>query len=314
MSEQAASDAAGREGLWRRLRGGLSRTRGQLVDRISAAVEGRGLADDETLEDLEEALIAADLGVETSLELIERVRAGLRPGEMGDAFRLRELLHDEISVLLLDAPPPPAAPTGPTLTLVVGVNGVGKTTSLAKLARLSQTRGRRPLLAAGDTFRAAAIEQLVVWGERLDVEVVHQKAGGDPAAVVYDAIHAARARSVDDLIVDTAGRLHTKANLMAELAKIGRVADREGGGFARRTLLVLDATGGHNALSQARQFNEAVALDGVVLAKIDGTAKGGIVVALARDLRLPVLFLGVGEGADDLVPFQPRDFARALLG
>ncbi|MDX1382997.1 MAG: signal recognition particle-docking protein FtsY [Thermoanaerobaculia bacterium] len=300
-------------GLWRRLRTGLERTRGQLAQRIGAAIEGRGVADPQTLEELEEALIAADLGVETSLELVERVRGGLRPGELGDAARLRELLLDEISILLLDAPAPPPTPEGPTLTLVVGVNGVGKTTTIAKLARLSQRRGRTPILAAGDTFRAAAIDQLVVWGERLGIDVIRQRPGGDPAAVVYDAIHAARARGADDLIVDTAGRLHTKKNLMAELAKIGRVVEREGGHLSRRTLLVLDATGGHNALQQAREFDQAVALDGIVLAKVDGTAKGGIVVALARDLRLPVTHLGVGEGADDLVPFVPRDFARALL-
>ena len=306
------SDAAS-SGLWGRLRAGLERTRGQLAERIGAAVEGRGVADPETLEELEEALIASDLGVETSLELVERIRDGLRPGELGDAARLRELLHDEISVLLLDAPPPPASVQGPTVCLVVGVNGVGKTTSIAKLARLSQNRGRTPILAAADTYRAAAIEQLEVWGERLGVDVIRQQAGGDPAAVVYDALNAARARKADDLIVDTAGRLHTKKNLMEELAKIGRVTEREGPERQRTTVLVLDATGGHNALQQAREFNAAVALDGIVLTKLDGTAKGGIVVALARDLRLPVTHLGVGEGADDLVPFVPRDFARALL-
>ena len=301
------------EGVWRRLRRGLSRTRNQLSDRIAAAVEGRGVADEDTLESLEEALIAADLGVELSLELIERVRAGLRPGEIGDAVRLRELLLDEIAVHLLDAPRLPE-PVSPTVTLVVGVNGVGKTTTIAKLARRAQKRGRSVLLAAGDTFRAAAIEQMVVWGERLGVDVVRQQAGGDPAAVVFDALHAARARGVDELIVDTAGRLHTKKNLMDELAKIARVIDREGEGLERRTLLVLDATGGHNAVQQARQFRDAAPVDGIVLTKIDGTAKGGIVVTLAGELRLPVCHLGIGEGADDLIPFAPRDFARALLG
>ncbi len=317
MTESSADsdpESSAKAGLWAKLRLGLSRTRGQLVDRIGAAVEGRGVSDEEALEALEEALIAADLGVDTSLELIERVRGGLRPGEIGDSFRLREMLLDEISVLLLDAPPLQQVTNSPVVSLLVGVNGVGKTTTIAKLAKLSVDRGERVLIAAADTFRAAAIEQLMVWGERLGVAVVRQQQGGDPAAVVFDALQAARARGIDHLIVDTAGRLHTKKNLMEELAKIGRIVSREGDGFVRRTLLVLDATGGHNALQQAKDFNATVAIDGVVLTKLDGTAKGGIVVALARELRLPVAFLGVGEGADDLVPFLPRDYARALLG
>jgi fused signal recognition particle receptor len=308
--------AAERSGLWRRLRQGLAKTRTQLVERIGAAVEGRGVAPEDVLAALEEALILADVGVETSLDLIARVRAGLRPGELGDALRLRELLLDEIAVLLLDArPPAPVAAGARRVTLVIGVNGSGKTTSIAKLAQRSLDAGESVALAAADTFRAAAIEQLAVWGERLGVPVFRQGPGADPAAVVFDALQAARARGVRHLIVDTAGRLHTKKPLMDELAKIGRVVAREGGeGCVRRTLLVLDATAGHNALQQAREFQNAVPIDGIVLAKLDGTAKGGIVVSLARDLRLPVAFLGVGEGARDLVPFNARDFARALLG
>jgi fused signal recognition particle receptor len=200
------------------------------------------------------------------------------------------------------------------VTLVVGVNGVGKTTSIAKLAHLSKSRGEKVLLAAGDTFRAAAIEQLQLWGERLAVPVVAQGSGADPAAVVYDALHAARARQADQLIVDTAGRLHTKENLMQELAKIRRVIAREAPGWRCRTVLVLDATTGQNALSQARQFRDLVQVDGVLLTKMDGTAKGGMAVAVARELRLPILYIGVGEGAEDLIDFRPREFAAALLG
>jgi len=315
VEEQDAA-AAERGGLWRRLRQGLTKTRTQLVERIGAAVEDRGVAPEEVLAALEEALISADAGVETSLELIARVRGGLRPGELADPLRLRELLVDEVAILLLDAPPMPRIPvTTRLVTLVIGVNGSGKTTSIAKLARRSLDLGESVALVAADTFRAAAIEQLVVWGERLGVPVVRQGQGSDPAAVVYDALQAARARNISHLIVDTAGRLHTKKPLMDELAKIGRVVAREGGeDCARRTLLVLDATAGHNVLRQAQEFQNAVPIDGVVLAKLDGTAKGGMVVSLARDLRLPVAFLGVGEGAQDLVPFNAREFAKALLG
>ncbi|RMH17128.1 MAG: signal recognition particle-docking protein FtsY, partial [Acidobacteria bacterium] len=209
-------------------------------------------------------------------------------------------------------PPPPAPGSQPLGTLVVGVNGVGKTTSIAKLAHLARRRGEKVVLAAGDTFRAAAIEQLSLWGERLGVDVVRQQPGGDPAAVVYDALQAARARGAAQVIADTAGRLHNKSHLMEELAKIGRVIGREGD-FARRTLLVLDATTGQNAIAQAREFQNAVPIDGVFLTKLDGTAKGGMAVAVARDLRLPVLYLGVGEGAEDVVEFDPRAFASALL-
>jgi fused signal recognition particle receptor len=314
--EEQESEAQ-RSGLWRRLRQGLTKTRTQIVERIEAAVEGRGLAPpEEVLTALEEALITSDVGVETSLELIERIRVGLRPGELADPLRLREMLLDEIAILLLDAPPMAKIPvTTRLVTLVIGVNGSGKTTSIAKLAQRSVDLKESVALVAADTFRAAAIEQLVVWGERLGVPVFRQGANSDPAAVVFDALQAARARSISHLIVDTAGRLHTKKPLMDELAKIGRVVAREGGdGIARRTLLVLDATAGHNAIQQAKEFKSAVPIDGIVLAKVDGTAKGGIVVSLARELRLPVAYLGVGEGAKDLVPFNPRDFARALLG
>ena len=305
-----------RKGFWNKLQRGLFMTHTQILERIGAAVEGRTTLDEETLEFLEEVLISADLGVETSLELVERLRSDLRPNEAIDVLKVRERLVDEMSVLLLDAPRPrrPEPGSGPRITLVVGVNGSGKTPSVAQLARRSQLDGERPLLAAADTFRAAAIEQLELWGERLGVEVVRSAPGGDPAAVVYDAIQAARARRSDHLVVDTAGRLHTKEHLMKELEKIGRVVEREAPDWERRTLLVLDATTGQNAISQARTFAQVVPVDGVLLAKVDGTAKGGMAVAVARELRLPVVWLGVGESAEDLVPFRPREFAAALLG
>jgi fused signal recognition particle receptor len=306
-----------RRGFWTKLKRGLLMTHTELIDKVGAALEGRDVVDAETLEFLEEALITADIGVETALELVERIQRDIKPGQAADLLKLREMLVDEMAILLLDAPRPPAEPAagaGPLVTLVVGVNGVGKTTSIAKLARRAQARGRTPILAAADTFRAAAIEQLELWGERLGVDVVRSKPGADPASVVYDALQAARARGAGEVLIDTAGRLHTKDYLMQELGKIGRVIEREAAGWPRRTVLVLDATTGHNALAQARTFGQVVTVDGVLLAKLDGTAKGGMAVAVARELRLPVLYLGVGESADDLVEFRPRDFASALLG
>jgi fused signal recognition particle receptor len=289
-------------------------THHELIERLDAAVAGRGVMDEETFEHLEEVLIGADLGVETTLELLAGVRRDLSGGEAGDPLRLRQRLVDEVSILLLDAPRPRSLGPGGLVTLLVGVNGTGKTTTAAKLAQRSLDEGRRPLLAAADTFRAAAAEQLARWGERLHVPCIRQSAGADPAAVVFDALAAARARSVDDVIVDTAGRLHTKSHLMDELAKIGRVVEREAPERARRTLLVLDATSGQNAVVQAREFTRVVPVDGIVLSKLDGTAKGGVAVAVARDLRLPILYLGVGEGPQDLVEFRAREFAAALLG
>jgi fused signal recognition particle receptor len=301
-------------GFWRRLRRGLARTQAEMLGRLTGALEGRRTLDAATLEYLEEALIGADLGVATALELVERLRRDAGRLPTIDLPALKARLADEMAILLLDAQRPPAPAAGPRASLVVGVNGVGKTTSIAKLACRAQRRGGRVLLAAADTFRAAAIEQLELWGERLGVPVVRQAPGADPAAVVFDALHAARARGATEVLVDTAGRLHTKENLMAELGKIRRVVEREAPDWNRRTLLVLDATTGQNALAQARRFAEVAPVDGVLLAKLDGTAKGGMAVAVARELRLPVLYLGVGEAPEDLIDFRPREFASALLG
>ena len=302
------------KGFWKKLKKGLLMTHTEIIERMTSAVEGKKTLDEDTLEYLEEILIGADLGVETSLELVDEIRKDLRVGEAADVLKLREMLVDRMSILLLDAPRPPAATSGPGVTLVVGVNGVGKTTSIAKLARLFLGRGESVMLAAADTFRAAAIEQLQLWGERLGVPVIRSQAGTDPAAVVFDALQAAKARGVDHLLIDTAGRLHTKEHLMAELGKVGRVIEREAPGWQRRDLLVLDATTGQNAIAQARTFSQVVSVDGVLLAKLDGTAKGGMAVAVARELRLPVLYLGVGETPEDLIEFRPREFAAALLG
>ena len=302
-----------RKSFLQKLKRGLFMTHTELIEKIDAALSDRDTVGPETLEHLEEVLISADLGVTASLELVERLSGDVRRGEARDVVKLKQRLVDEVALLLLDAPRGPDVPRGPRVTLVVGVNGVGKTTSIAKLGRRAQNQRRSVLFAAGDTFRAAAIEQLSLWGQRLGIEVVAQKQGGDPAAVVYDALQAARARHVDEVIVDTAGRLHNKEHLMRELAKIGRVVEREAPERTRRTLLVLDATTGQNALSQAREFLGVVPVDGVLLAKVDGTAKGGMAVAIARELRLPVLYLGVGEAPDDLVDFRPREFAQALI-
>ncbi len=300
------------DGMWGKLRAGLARTQERLTERVGTLLDRPATLDEATLVALEEALIGADLGVATTTVLLDRLRSRIRRSDLERSGRLRDLLTDEIAALLSEARAP-AAVAGPRITLVVGVNGAGKTTSIAKLARREVREGRKVLLAAADTFRAAAIEQLAVWGERLGVGVIRQAAGSDPAAVVFDALQAARARGADHLIVDTAGRLHNKENLMAELAKIRRVVEREGEGFHLSTLLVLDGTTGQNALAQARAFLAVAEVDGVLLAKLDGTAKGGMVVAVAKELELPVLYLGVGETADDLVDFDAREFAAALL-
>lgn len=314
LAPSAAPAEAESKGFWKKLKKGLFMTHTEFLERLDAAVIGRGVMDEETLEYLEESLIATDLGVGTSLELIERLKDSVRGNESTDATRLRQRLVDEMAVLLMDAPRPEPPDDRPVVTLLVGVNGVGKTTSAAKLAKWHMDRGEQVLLAAADTFRAAAVEQLSLWGERLGVDVVKQASGADPGAVVFDAMQAAKARGVKQVIVDTAGRLHNKEHLMAELAKVKRVIDRQSDDWRRWTLLVLDATTGQNAVSQAREFIKVVDVDGVLLAKIDGTAKGGVAVAVARDLALPVVFLGVGESATDLIEFRPREFAAAMLG
>jgi fused signal recognition particle receptor len=292
-----------------RLRAGLARTREAFTARVDDLL-GRGVGE-EFYEDLEETLIGADLGMAATATVIgrlrERARAGARSPEA-----LRQALV-EILTGMLGQPAPLTLTPPPAVVLILGTNGAGKTTTIGKLAWSLKREGRKVLLVAGDTFRAAAIDQLGIWAERAGVDVVRHKAGADPAAVVFDAAQASRARHIDVLIVDTAGRLHTKTNLMEELKKVDRVVRRELPGAPVEVLLVLDATTGQNGISQARQFQAALPVTGVALTKLDGTARGGIVVAISQELRLPVKLVGLGEGLDDLQPFDPRMFAEALF-
>jgi fused signal recognition particle receptor len=299
----------------RRFRERLGRSRAALSRGLSGLL-ARGADDDEAWEELEEALLAADVGVATATELVERLRARAR-AERATGPALRELLRAELLEAVGSADRSLALDLltddqRPGIVLVVGVNGTGKTTTVGKLALALAEEGKQPVLAAADTFRAAATEQLVIWGDRVGAPVVRHQQGADPAAVAFDGLASARARGADVLLVDTAGRLHTKSNLMEELRKLRRVLEREGG-QVREVLLVLDATTGQNGLAQARQFTDAVGVTGVVLTKLDGTAKGGIVIAVQRDLGIPVKLVGLGEGAHDLAPFDPDAFVDALL-
>ncbi len=292
---------------------GLARTRNAIFSRI-ASLLGATKVTPQVWEELEELLIQADVGVETTLALMERLRRRARDEAILRADRLRDALNEELRALLPTPPPLNLGGRPLDVILIVGVNGSGKTTSIAKLGYRYRQEGRKVLLAAADTFRAAAMDQLRIWGERAGCPVISGPEGGDPGAVVYDALQAARSRGMDMVIVDTAGRLHTRYNLMEELKKVRRVAARAVEGAPHETLLVLDATTGQNALSQARHFLEAVEVTGVILAKLDSTARGGMVFAIARGLGLPVRFVGVGEGLDDLAPFDPDAFIQGLWG
>jgi fused signal recognition particle receptor len=311
----APVEARARGGFFAKVRRGLFMTHTEILDKLGTAVK-QGLGFDETvLESLEEALVAADVGAETAAALADAVRARAGGSDRKDLAALRTILLEEIEKLLASAPRPAGASEVPLrVVFLVGVNGTGKTTTTAKLAAREKAAGRAVLFAAADTFRAGAIEQLQTWADRLALPVVRHREGADPSAVLFDALSAAKARGVQTLLVDTAGRLHTKRNLMDELSKMRRIAGREVPGAPHETLLVLDATTGVNGLVQARRFVEAAGATGVVLTKLDGSAKGGILLAIYRELKLPVLFVGVGEAVDDLVPFDPAEYARALLG
>jgi fused signal recognition particle receptor len=289
-------------------------THTEILEKLGEAVK-KGLGFDESvLESLEDALLEADVGAETASALTDAVRKRTRSAERADLAELRQMLTREIEAILARAPRSAPAPDVPLeVVFLVGVNGSGKTTTTAKLAAREVAAGRSVLLAAADTFRAGAIEQLEIWAGRLEVPIVRHQEGADPSAVLFDALAAAKARRARKLFVDTAGRLHTKKNLMEELAKMRRIAGREVPGAPHQVLLVLDATTGMNGLAQARRFVEAAGATGVVLTKLDGSARGGIVLAIYRELALPVLFVGIGEGMDDLVPFDPADYASALL-
>lgn len=305
-----AASALAVESTAERLRRTLAATKARLIAPFEAAL-GRGSSSwDGLTEQLEEVLISADVGVPGTRRLLEGMRT--RSGGSSDGTALRAALRAEV-VDVLAAPPAPEPSQRPWVILVVGVNGVGKTTTIGKLAALHAARGRRILLVAGDTFRAAAIDQLGVWAERTQSEVVRHTPGADPSAVVFDGMKAALARGVDVVLVDTAGRLHTRAPLMDELRKVRRVIEREIPGAPHETLLVVDATTGQNAVSQAKSFTEAVAIDGLILTKLDGTARGGVVIALRHELGVPVRYVGVGEAMDDLRPFDASEFAGALF-
>ena len=298
-----------------RMKEAVTRTRENLSERIEAVASFGKEIDRATLDDLEATLLGADLGMTTTHEVLEKLREKADRKQIGNVDELKRLLKEEILSILTttDSQPLTKVDGTPEVILVVGVNGTGKTTTIGKLAQVLRSDGKTVLLCAADTFRAAAIEQLEVWGQRTGTEVVRTKAGGDPSAVLYDALQAATARHTDYVIVDTAGRLHTKTNLMVELEKMRRTAQRIIPGAPHETLLVMDATTGQNGLQQARQFTQSAGVTGIVLTKLDGTAKGGVVVAISRELGVPVRYVGVGEKVGDLLPFDPRDFVNSLF-
>lgn len=307
-----------------RLKKAVASTKEQLVGQIDQIVEGKETIDQSMLDDLEATLITADLGVKTTKEILAHLQEQVKRRQLQAAKQLRPAVEREIQDILEHpgatagassrAPSPKQPSAGqPEVIFVVGVNGVGKTTSIAKLANYYLQQNRKPMLCAADTFRAAANEQLEIWAGRLGIEIVQQKPGADPSAVVFDALHAAMNRHHDPVIVDTAGRLHTKYNLMTELSKMCRIAGREVANAPHQVLLVIDGTTGQNGLQQARQFTEHAGTTGIILTKLDGTAKGGVVVAIARELGLPIQFVGVGEKIDDLLPFDPKVFVESLF-
>jgi fused signal recognition particle receptor len=302
-------------GFFDRIKQSLTKTKQQFLDRFEEAVKRADTpeqrtrpVDIETVEALEEALISADVGVAATDQIVDVVKRQNRR-----TSSLRELVKSEILTILRGAETPAANGHRPHVVLIVGVNGTGKTTTVGKLARLIKDDGQTPLICAADTFRAAAVEQLEIWAKRAEVDFIRARAGADPAAVVFDAIAAGKARNRDVVLVDTAGRLHTRVNLMTELDKIRRVAAREVEGAPHEVLLVLDATVGQNGLAQAREFMSVAGVNGIVLTKLDGTAKGGIAVAIAHDLKLPIRYVGVGEGINDLIPFAPQEYVDALF-
>jgi fused signal recognition particle receptor len=297
-----------------RLKSGIQKTRTGLVSRLEDTLAGRKEIDAALLEELEYTLIAADIGVKTTNEILELIRQKVSRKLLGDAQELRQLIREHlVEVLRATQRPLVRVSEPPAVVMIVGVNGTGKTTTIGKLAQRYKAEGRSVLLCAADTFRAAAIEQLEIWGQRTSAELVRQKPGADPSAVLFDAIQAGRSRRIDYVIVDTAGRLHTKSNLMAELEKMRRTASRLIPDAPHEVLLVMDATTGQNGLEQARRFTETSGVTGIVLAKLDGTAKGGVVIPIARELNLPIRYVGVGEKPDDLLPFEPERFIASLF-
>jgi fused signal recognition particle receptor len=297
-----------------KLKAGIQKTRSGLVDRLEDVLSGKKEIAADLLEELEYTLITADIGVRTTEDILERIRARVDRKLTGDAQEIRNLIREQIlEVLAASETPVHLVGTPPAVVMVVGINGAGKTTTIGKLAHRFLGEGRKVLLCAADTFRAAAIEQLEVWAERAGVKMIRQKTGADPSAVVFDGLQAAKSQGVDYVIVDTAGRLHTKENLMAELEKMRRTCQRVIPGAPHEVWLVMDATTGQNGLEQARKFTESAGVTGIVLTKLDGTAKGGVVVAIARELNLPIRYVGVGEKIEDLLPFEPEKFVASLF-
>jgi len=314
-SDKPDSQDNPKEGLYSRLKNRLARSRAHFTDGLSNLLLGKKRIDDELLEDLENLLLTSDVGVEATSRIITELTDSVKRNILKDPDALGANLREKLAAILdgVEIEVKQAAAGKPQVILMVGINGAGKTTTIGKLAKRLQSEGNKVMLAAGDTFRAAAVEQLITWGERNDIPVIHQHTGADSASVIFDALEAATARNIDVLIADTAGRLHTKSNLMEELAKIARVMKKIDPDAPHEVMLVVDAGTGQNALNQAEQFNQSVALTGITLSKLDGTAKGGIVFAIAEKLGIPIRFIGIGEGIDDLRPFDANDFVAALF-
>ena len=300
------------ENFFQKLKSGLSKTRNSITGRINAVVANFRVIDEDFFDELEEILITSDIGVETSLKILEDLREQVKLKNLKNTEDIIGVLKEELQKIL-GTEKHPIGVHSPEVILIIGVNGVGKTTSIGKIASRLKKSGKKVLIAAADTFRAGAIEQIEIWGKRAGVDVISHQEGSDPAAVIFDAINASKSRKIDVLICDTAGRLHNKKNLMDELKKINKVIDREYPDAFRETLLVLDATTGQNAVAQAKVFKEVAGITGIILTKLDGTAKGGIVIAIANELKIPVRFVGVGEKIDDLQDFDPKDFVEALF-
>lgn len=300
-------------GIFEKIKNGLAKTRDQLVTQIEWVISGKPL-DESVFDEIEEAVILSDAGLETTELLMASLKERWKRGQVKTSEDVKKVMSEEIEKMLSDIEVPVITNgSKPFVILCIGVNGVGKTTTIAKIANIYIMAGKTVLLGACDTFRAAAIEQLQVWADRLHIDVVKHAEGSDPAAVAFDATKAAKARDIDILILDTAGRLHTKANLMEEMKKVKRVVSKELEGAPHETLLVVDATNGQNAIAQAKTFNEALSITGIVITKLDGTAKGGFLLPIAHSLKIPVRFVGVGEKIDDLIPFSAKDFSKALF-
>lgn len=303
-----------KKSFFTRLKEGLTKTKDEMVSKIEDVIFQRPAIDEDMLEELEEALILSDIGMDTTEKIISQLRSDIKTEKLATPEAVKAQIEKIISDLITREEGMKLSDQYPLVILMIGVNGAGKTTSMGKIAHMLKEQGRSVMFAAGDTFRAAAIEQLEIWGERAGVPVIKHQEGADPSAVIYDAIQAAKARNIDVLICDTAGRLQNKRNLMNELEKMNKIIEREYPEASKETLLVLDAATGKNAISQAKEFGETAALTGIVLTKLDGTAKGGIVITLADQFDVPVKFIGVGEGMDDLQEFDPEAFAEALFG